>query len=229
LPVAAVEKKPVKKLPPRKTSEVLSVTIEQLQLVRYLQQPELTLQRAFGDLLRRWQLPAVNHPDCAQLPLNCLADKASWPELIALQRPAIMEFPVNINEKRFLLLIAVKNGQPVFANENTEISFPLQQVLSLWQGNYLLLWQSPHAKVEVISPHQQSPAVVWLREQLDLQEGVSTQVRSTDYFDDTLQAKVLAFQQSQQLRADGIAGPRTIIHLQNHNKIDNVTKLKITD
>ena len=227
--VATVEKQPVKKLPPHKTSEVLPVTIEQAQLVRYLQQSELTLQKAFDGLLRRWELPAVTQPDCAQLPLNCLAEKSSWPELIALQRPAILEFPVNNNEKRFLLLIAVENGQPVFANEKNEISFPLPQVLSLWQGNYMLLWQSPHAKVEAIYPHQQSPAVVWLREQLDLQEGVSTQARSADYFDDTLQARVLAFQQSQQLRADGIAGPRTMIHLQNHNNIDNVAKLKITD
>ncbi len=179
----------------------------------YIQHSDLTLQRAFKSLLKHWNLAQTKSLDCTQLALNCLADTTSWAELVSLHRPAIMEFPLEKLNKHYLLLISVKNGQPVFMNDDTEISFSLEEVISIWQGKFLMLWKSPYEKVNIIYPHQHSPAVIWLRKQFDL----STGGEHADYFDGDLLLKVQGFQASHQLLADGIAGPRTIIHLQNQN------------
>nr|WP_305909629.1 ExeA family protein [Methylomarinum sp. Ch1-1]MDP4522556.1 AAA family ATPase [Methylomarinum sp. Ch1-1] len=200
-------------------------------LAQFLRQPQLTLNQAFSGLLQQWGLSPETEPDCAQLPLNCLADQGTWRELVALNRPTLMEFVVEPGEKRYLLLIAVKNGQPLFWHQGQEIRFTLHEVLTLWRGDFLLLWQSPLEKVDIVYPKQQSPAVSWIRDRLDpeLKQGGETTSGQADYFDPVLRESVRNFQQTRQLQADGIVGPRTMIHLQNLTTNDYGPRLQIND
>ncbi len=55
-------------------------------------------------------------------------------------------------------------------------------------------------------------AVQWLQGALQRGDGVVTSARE---FDRDLQQRLRAFQHSRGLAADGIAGPRTLIHLNN--------------
>ncbi len=195
--------------------ETQSVEDRNLDLKVFLLQEELSLQQAFTELLQYWELEPLALSECSQLPVNCLADQTSWRALLALNRPAVIELADSQADKHYLLLVAVKDGQPVFRHQGQEIRFPLHEILALWQGFYLLIWQSPLAKVETINPGEQSAAVVWLRQQLDVIQGNVVHGGASDYFDAALQKRVLDFQQTQQLQADGIVGPRTMIHLQN--------------
>lgn len=201
-----------------------------VNLQQYLQQTPLTLPQAFTDLLSIWGLPPATPQQCEQLPVNCLADRATWRELIGLSRPVILEFAVDSEQKHHLLLVGMDNGRPVFRQQGRDISFSLHEVLTLWQGYYLLLWQSPLGGVDLIYPGQQSAAVLWLREQLDALSSASETTRgAADYFDSALQKRVVAFQQSRQLQADGIVGPRTMIHLQNLSADQYGPRLRISD
>ncbi len=166
----------------------------------------------------------INHGDGCEavkaVGLSCLFDKAEWPELKALNRPVILEFPLSASKKVYALLVGIKQNTAVFMI-NKEIEVPLEQVLEHWNGYYLMIWQPPIAKITTAFPHKISDVVLWIRRHLG---GVPAQ-GNANLFDLNLKHIVMAFQQKKGLTADGIVGPRTFIHLQNANSLDISPKL----
>lgn len=152
--------------------------------------------------------------------LSCLLDKAEWEALIALNRPAILEFPVSKIKKSYALLVGIEQGNPVFMI-NKEISFPLEQVLKQWNGYYLMIWQPPIANITTVFPNTFSDTVLWIRRHL----GNVPAVSNANLFDQALKKEVMTFQAKKGLKADGIVGPRTFIHLKNDNPLDVSPKL----
>ena len=153
--------------------------------------------------------------------LSCLLDKAEWEALIALNRPAILEFPVSKTKKSYALLVGIEQGNPVFMI-NKKISFPLEQVLKQWNGYYVMLWQPPVANITIVFPNTFSDTVFWIRRHL----GNVPATSNTNLFDQALKKEVMTFQRNKGLKADGIVGPRTFIHLKNDNPLDISPKLK---
>ncbi len=153
--------------------------------------------------------------------LACLFDQAQWEELIALNRPVIMEISFTESKKSYALLIELDEQQnPVFAINN-KTSFPLQQVLKYWNGYYLMIWQPPLAKITTVYPNRVSDATLWIRRHLGGVYGEG----NANLFDQSLKGKVIEFQKKMALTPDGIVGPRTFIHLQNTNPLDVSPKL----
>jgi len=172
-------------------------------------------------LAKIWGKEIQQDSDCKEVKaqgLSCLFDKASWSELILLNRPVIMEFDLNHSEKRYALLTGVTQGQPVFLFDK-EISLPLEDVLRQWNGYYLMLWQPPIKSVTELSPNTNSSAVLWLRKHLGLNSKGTV-------FDQSLKLTIMAFQRSKHLIPDGIVGPRTFIHLLNTDPVNASPKLK---
>jgi general secretion pathway protein A len=199
----------------------------------WLDDSGLTLNAAMAEMLKIWKKNQApdNTSDCkytASIGLHCLLDKASWGELLALDRPAILEFTLSSGLKRYALLIGVNNGQPVI-RFNDDITFPLNEVLDLWKGYYLILWQSPIPGMINIIPEQVSGNVLWLRKQLSSVTGVSTAAKQPLLYDKPLKEQVIAFQRRHTITADGIAGARTLIHLDNETGAYGSPHLKITD
>ena len=196
---------------------------------KFLERPELTLSDAFIELLRIWRLPSSTPYQCDQLPINCLAGQSTWRELIGLNRPAILEFSISAEQKRHLLLVGVDRGRPLFRHRGNDIDFSLYDVLTTWQGDYMLFWKSPQNGVSAVYPGQRAPTVSWLRDRLDTLLGAVPVTGSRNYFDAGLRQQVVRFQLTSQLQADGIAGPRTIIHLQNQSPAGYGPRLRISD
>jgi general secretion pathway protein A len=146
--------------------------------------------------------------------LNCLFDRGNWKDILAFNRPAILEFSLSPEIKRYALLTAIKAGQPTLAFEQ-DVTFPLADVLSFWDGYYLLLWQSPIPAMKAIYPGQSSVNVEWLRQQLAAVDGVSQGTKLPQFFDADLKARVISFQQARHLMPDGKVGAKTIVHLDN--------------
>jgi general secretion pathway protein A len=184
--------------------------------------PKLTLAAALSESLKLWgkTLTQTKTPlDCnavAKAGLNCLMDRTRWQELVALNRPAILEFSVAGGGKRYVLLTGIKGGQPEFALEQNQ-TFPLADVLSLWEGYYLLVWRPPNAGMKTILPGQSSNYVLWLRQQLANIDSTHQDGNWSLYYDNALKKRVIAFQQSHHLIADGKVNAQTIIHLDNLN------------
>ena len=148
--------------------------------------------------------------------------------MVGLNRPAILELSLPGEEKRNVLLVGTEHGDPVF-RFNQDMTFKLEEVLSYWQGYYLLLWKPSHPGMDGIYAQETSDDVLWLRQQLGRIDGTTEKVKQPLFFDDTLKERVKKFQSQRQLIADGAAGPRTIIHLQNAVDTENTPSLVITE
>lgn len=180
-----------------------------------LNQKGLTLTAAIrnGVQLLNSSVPFSRISSCNQLEdygVHCLADRASWNRVVTLKRPVILELDVSATRKIFVLLKSFKNGQAILQTQ-TDSVVDLGSILSIWNGNYLILWESPFPGVKEITPHETSNAVIWLRKLLDSPATAGAE----NYFDDSLRDKVMQFQKAHNLIADGIAGGRTIIQLQD--------------
>ena len=194
--------------------------VETLSFSSWLENSALTLNAGLNDALKVWQKdfatdPILNCDTIQKTGLLCQFDKSSWKDMLAHNRPVILEFSLAPQIKRFALLKSVKDGQLVFVSDGKEASFPLTDVVNYWDGYYLLLWQLPRPGMTIIAPGQNSPNVEWLRGQLTAVDGTNETSKHPQYFDNALKARVINFQKAHQLSQDGKVGLQTIFHLDN--------------
>ncbi len=227
--------KPVKLVATQQTvmPQPVAATLAKPSLNEQLDNAGLTLAGALAEALRVWgeSAPADKVPDCygvAALGLSCFSGKASWQELLSIDRPAILAFSGPAEQKRYALLLGVDHDHAEIRVKDDTRRFPLAELLTIWDGNYLVLWRPPHPGVTEIAPTQQSEAVLWLRERLGKVNGKPAGDMASHVFDETLKAELIAFQRRQHLASDGIAGARTLIHLDNQSGAANSPHLAIT-
>jgi general secretion pathway protein A len=77
-----------------------------------------------------------------------------------------------------------------------------------------------------IRPGTRGKDVEWVREQLAELDGVPGGGRNRQVFDDDLRARVIAFQRSRSLMADGIVGEETLTHLSTALRDPKVPRLR---
>jgi general secretion pathway protein A len=193
--------------------------IETKSFGSWLDNPALTLNAGLSNALKLWDITAeAEQPiGCEALEkkgLNCLVDWGKWKDLAAFNRPVVLEFSLTPTIKRYAFLMAIKDGQPVFAFDHN-VAFPLAEVLSYWDGYYLLVWKPPVPGMKAIYPGQSSANVEWLRQQLKAADGISQEAKYPHYFDVDLKTRVINFQQAHHLKPDGKVGMQTIFHLDN--------------
>lgn len=228
----AVKEQTVTIRPPISEPKSSTAKTEVIAFGSWLEDPELSLNQAMIQALQIWKkaLPADKQASCnyvISVGLQCLFDKANWRELLLLDRPAILEFALDSDAKRYALLTGIDKGQAVI-HFNGDLSFPMTEVMRFWNGNFLILWQPPLSGLQAIAPAQQSDSVLWLREQLNLIEGGEANAYQSPLFDEPLKAKVIEFQRRHHLTPDGIVGVRTLIHLINETGTGDSPHLKIT-
>ncbi|MGR9073808.1 MAG: AAA family ATPase [Gammaproteobacteria bacterium] len=219
---AAVGEAPEKQLPPPPP------------LRDFIQGGNLTLASALSDLLAVWNksVPSGETIDCGyakKIGLNCLTDRSGWSKLVSFDRPAVLELSLPQGEKKYLLFIGLERGLPLFRFGGERFAFPLDEVLELWQGYYLILWEPPRPGMLQLAPQQYSADVLWLRRQLADPEGALAAAERPMLFDDELKTRVVDFQRLHGLSQDGVAGPRTLVHLQNEAGNADFPRLEIIE
>ena len=211
-----------------------NTAIEETQTFReIITNSGLDLNSALTQLLNIWseKAPPGQPVDCDLIlkrGLHCLFDIDSWNHVITLNRPTVLEFALPGKIKRYALLIGTEQGQPIL-RINDDYVVRLDEVLSYWQGYFLTLWKPPFPGMQYTYPRQTSKNVMWLRQQMDAIEENSETVTRPRYYDKNLKKRVISFQRQNNLKEDGIVGPRTIIHLQNSAVMINFPLLEITD
>ena len=202
-------------------------------LLAMLENPALDINAAILQSIEFWGYfyPSDEKIDCKSLQtlnLYCLYDKGEWNSLLEFNRPVIMEFLLPLGQIRYGFLTGIRTGQPVL-RFNEDLSFPLDDVLSYWNGYYLLIWSPPVKHIRHIAPERTSASVLWLRSQLAKWDNNSESPKNPRYFDAALKSRVIKFQQQHQLFTDGVVGPRTILHLQNADEIFTFATLEMTE
>jgi general secretion pathway protein A len=154
--------------------------------------------------------------------------KASWKDMLAIKRPAILEFLLTGGEKRHALLTGFGQNQTMVHFKDNMI-FPVKEVLKYWNGYYLMLGPAAIPDVKLIIPHQTSDNVLWLRHLLNGIDGKIEAVDQPRFYDDNLVARVKNFQHQYQLPEDGKVGDKTMAQLRNIQQSHNLPHLEITD
>ena len=198
---------------------------KQNSFFEFISNPEFTMNKALLELLEVWAVkPLPGHStDCnfiEKAGLRCLFDQNNWVNILALNRPVILEFSLGGKEKRYAFLVGTDHGQPVFRFRE-DVVFPLHDVLPYWQGYFLMVWQAPNKAKNNIYPQQSSDDVLWLRNELGAIDKETIPGKHPRFFDDELEEQVILFQTQHHLAMDGVVGPRTVIHLQNQSEIIN--------
>ncbi len=199
----------------------------------WINNPALTLSAALAETLKIWgkELPAIHPSNCDSVQasgFNCLPGKVGWKEVLAMNRPVILEFSLPAGEKRYAVLTGIWQSQSL-VQFHGDMAFPLAEVLRFWDGYYLLLWKPPRPGMKVIYPSQSSDDVLWLRRQLNVINGEKETANNPRFFDEPLKKRVIDFQHRNHLAEDGVAGEQTIIYLDNISGSADSPHLKITD
>jgi general secretion pathway protein A len=186
------------------------------ELFEQNQNRRLVYQRLFS----LWQQAVnINSPiapcmQAAQKGLRCLRDIQDWDQLHSLNRPFI--FRLRRDKQTRMLLLKRLDGDRLLVDDGVEEAFlKLDDIQPYWSGEFVMLWR-PHGGVALIGDGSAGDAVTWLRNRLHLVDGKPVVSKpGLDQFDEALKARLQSFQQNNGLLADGMAGQRTLVYLNN--------------
>ncbi len=176
---------------------------------------------AFTTLFSYWGLSYTGLPGetaCARATtanLRCIFGKATWEEMRAYNRPAVLELINAAGKRKQVVLLRLKGNQVSLNIGGEVITTATASIDPFWYGNYLLLWKPPPLGSNILKEGLISTDVGWLRNQLDRIEGktVDTNEKKNLQFDPTLKWQVMEFQRIRGLNVDGVVGRETMIEL----------------
>jgi general secretion pathway protein A len=145
--------------------------------------------------------------------LSCVRGRGSWNNLRVLDRPALLELRAD-GATRTVLVTGMDGTNARLWLPSGEVAVPVLTLDPAWLGEYLLLWRPPDTPAPTLRRDMRSQTVVWLRDALQQWAGTPiTPGPDPQRFDGALESAVREFQQSLGLEVDGIAGERTMVHL----------------
>ncbi|MEE4300471.1 MAG: AAA family ATPase [Pseudomonadales bacterium] len=181
--------------------------------------PAATRLEAVRALLEAWYAPIPLTPEtdpCAQVAaagLRCLEAQGSWPGLLELDRPAVLElWRGRDREPRHLALLGSTAGSVTVQLGGERLRLPRETIDRDWRGRALVLWQMPPGYARPSRRSDDDATSAWLADRLALLDG-ATPGADGGAFDAALEARVRRFQLDAGLRPDGIVGPRTWMRL----------------
>ncbi len=187
--------------------------------------------RAWSALYGVWglQSSAVNDAQaCAQAPaagLRCLQGGGNWTALEGYDRPAVLLLVEAEGRRVPVLLQEVLGSRVKIKLDDREMEVSIADLKRHWFGEYRLLWKTPPNGSTSLSYGERSADVKWLREQLQRATGLTSIAPDPMVFDAGLKELLQTFQRDQELSADGVAGARTIINLNNLGTQPSVPRL----
>jgi general secretion pathway protein A len=184
---------------------------------------------AFNTLFAYWQsvypmqdetLSACERAE--QVGLSCIYGRGGWENLAYYNRPAVIELLLDDGHRYHVVVVALDDRRVTLDLAARRLTFSRAEIQSLWTGSYIVLWRPPALSADSLSMGDQGRDVAWLISMLDRIEGVQTNYQPDKAsFDRALKERVIRFQQSQGLLADGIVGRKTIIQLSS--RVDDAT------
>jgi general secretion pathway protein A len=171
---------------------------------------------ALRQLAGMWGLALVDGDPCptaARLNLRCLQTKGGIDELRQLDRPAMLTLHDDPTAPNYVLLTALddRNATIVAAGGKPK-TISLDALAARFDGEFTTFWRAPRVWRDAVSGGDRGPDVDWLARQLaQLYEMAKPQ--DNQPLDAALRKRLLEFQATQHLKADGVAGPKTFIRL----------------
>ncbi len=226
--------------------ELATATIEEQLEQPGNQQPGLEMQLATPDtasvsdsgiaaLLSLWDIDyqAAAGPACGQAEaqgFSCYFQRGSWNGIRQLDRPVVLTLTDSQGESHQPVLVGLDDDIAELIIAGERMAFPVDEVSDLWFGQFMLVWRPPGGKPMAISPGMQNDNVRWLRQSLAaLDSNYQPQDAESNYFDESLQQQLMAFQRQHRLEADGLAGQKTQIIINSLLALDDTPRLSMSN
>jgi general secretion pathway protein A len=159
------------------------------------------------------QLPAGDACQAgARAGLRCLHSRGGIAELRVLDRPALLVLRSADGAEQLALLTRLQDGSATLMLDGKQQSLPLAQLAQRSDGSFTTFWRAPRHWRDEVPLGARGADVDWLAQRLAQQRGLPAPAANLP-LDAEMQGQLRAFQQSQNLRADGLAGPKTYIRL----------------
>ncbi|MGX9731313.1 AAA family ATPase [Janthinobacterium aestuarii] len=148
----------------------------------------------------------------ARAGLRCLHSRGGIAELRVLDRPAMLALRDADGAEQLALLTRVQDESATLMLDGKQQSLPLAQLAQRSDGSFTTFWRAPRSWRDEVPLGARGADVDWLAQRLAQQRGLPAPAANLP-LDAEMQGQLRAFQQSQNLRADGLAGPKTYIRL----------------
>ncbi|WP_332860660.1 AAA family ATPase [Janthinobacterium svalbardensis] len=159
------------------------------------------------------QLPAGDACQAgARAGLRCLHSRGGIAELRVLDTPVMLALHDGHGAEQLALLTRLQGETATLILDGKQQSLPLAQLAQRSDGSFTTLWRAPRGWRDEVPLGARGADVDWLAQRLAQQRGLPAPAANLP-LDAEMQGQLRAFQQSQNLRADGLAGPKTYIRL----------------
>jgi general secretion pathway protein A len=181
--------------------------------------PSNEMATAFATLYARWQVDYQPKPGelacdrARQVGLRCVFRIGSWSVVRRLNLPAILTLTAGGGQIRPAVLTMLGDETATVEIAGRMLTLPLREIERAWDGAFVALWRPPTLTATALAPGTRDRGVPWLRERLAAVDGQPAPTRASDFYDDDLKRRVIAFQRAQQLAPDGIVGEETLLRL----------------
>lgn len=170
---------------------------------------------AWRDLAGLWRVELADGDPCAQArkhQLVCFRNSGGLSLLTALDRPALLALEDGSRGLRHAVLVRLQGQEAWLQVGEDRVRLPLSALSSLWRGDFATLWRAPQGYRAKLQVGQSGPVVDWLAARLSQIDQLPAPAPGSR-FDASLQARLQAFQLSQGLKPDGVAGASTFMQL----------------
>jgi general secretion pathway protein A len=178
--------------------------------------PQADNAAALRELAGMWGLTLVDGDPCASAAranLRCLQTKGGIDELRQLDRPAMLKLHDDPVAANYVLLTALDDKQAtIMAAGGKPQTVSVDALSARLDGEFTTFWRAPRSWRDELRAGDHGPDVDWLAKRLsqiyDLKKPLENQP-----LDAALRQRLVEFQTAQNLKADGVAGPKTFIRL----------------
>jgi general secretion pathway protein A len=174
-------------------------------------------QLAESDLLRLWGVEPGTGGELCQLAqsagLECLQTVGSLHLLGLLDRPAVLHLRTADGAPFHATLLRLQGDRMELRIGGRALSLPRAELERHWLGEFTLLWRPLFPLPKVLRRGDRGEAVEWLARSLPGAAQSPQAETASGLFDQRLEHRVKQFQVRHGLQPDGIAGPMTLILL----------------
>jgi general secretion pathway protein A len=177
---------------------------------------------ALRDLASHWGVQSDESDPCKALPaqgLQCFKSSNGLSLIRQLGRPVVLSLVNPQGEDVHALLVGLGPSWATIEMAGQTQTISLIALSQAWHGDFTTWWRAPQGYRQKLVRGSQGPAVDWLAQRL-AQLGQASTPTQNQRLDENLQAVVAAFQVSQGIKPDGMAGAMTFMQINRLTGVD---------
>ena len=153
-----------------------------------------------------------------KLNLHCHQGKGGLYELRLLDRPAILTLHDG-QQVGYAVLTGLDDNMATLRVDGKSQKLGVAAIAARFDGEFATFWTAPRAFRDQVTAEDQGPDVDWIAGRLAQLNGVAAPALDQP-LDRKMQKLLRDFQAKQNLKADGVAGPRTYMRLSQLGGVD---------